>query len=66
MGILATGADERVAGVEFNDDSLCVSLMDGRTIGVPLAWYPRLLKATARNAQLANRRRRLRDPLAGD
>ena len=52
MSILATGADERVAGVEFSDDSLSVSLMDGRTIGVPLAWYPRLLKATA--AQRAN------------
>jgi Protein of unknown function (DUF2442) len=47
MGILATGADERVAGVEFNDNSLSVSLMDGRTISVPLVWYPRLLKATA-------------------
>jgi hypothetical protein len=47
MGILATGADECIAGVDFNDDSLSVSLMDGRTIGVPLVWYPRLLKATA-------------------
>ncbi len=24
-----------------------VSLEDGRTIGVPLAWYPRLLKGSA-------------------
>ncbi len=46
MGILAIGADERVAGVEFTADCLSVSLMDGRTISVPLAWYPRLLKAT--------------------
>ena len=46
MGILATGADERVAKVEFTDDTLSVALMDGRTIIVPLAWYPRLLGAT--------------------
>jgi hypothetical protein len=46
MGILALAADERVAGVEFAQDSLCVSLKDGRTIAVPLVWYPKLLKAT--------------------
>jgi hypothetical protein len=45
MGILAISADERVAHVEFTDDSLSVRLMDGRTISVPLAWYPRLLEA---------------------
>ena len=46
MGILALKADERVAGVSFTPDSLSVSLMDGRTISVPLAWFPRLLHAT--------------------
>lgn len=46
MGILATNADERVAAVRFTDDELSVTLMDGRTISVPLAWYPRLLKAS--------------------
>ncbi len=46
MGILALKADERVAGVSFTPDSLSVALMDGRTITVPLAWYPRLLHAT--------------------
>jgi hypothetical protein len=46
MGILALRADERVAGVAFSPDSLSVSLMDGRTISVPLAWYPKLLHAT--------------------
>ncbi|MFI5110778.1 MAG: DUF2442 domain-containing protein [Terriglobales bacterium] len=39
-------ADERVAGVEFSEDSLTARLMDGRSISVPLAWYPRLLHAT--------------------
>lgn len=46
MGTLALAADERVAGVEFTDDVLSVALKDGRTISVPLTWYPRLLKAT--------------------
>ena len=46
MGILAPNADERVAGVSFDADRLIVDLMDGRTIAVPLAWYPRLLAAT--------------------
>jgi len=48
MGTLALGADERVADVEITKDTLSVALMDGRTISVPLAWYPRLLAATAR------------------
>lgn len=47
MGILALSADERVSEVRFTDDSLIVELMDGRTISVPLAWYPRLFQATA-------------------
>lgn len=46
MGILAVSADERVAGVSFDADRLIVDLMDGRTIAVPLAWYPRLFAAT--------------------
>ncbi|MBC7910842.1 MAG: DUF2442 domain-containing protein [Pyrinomonadaceae bacterium] len=46
MGILALAADERVADVEFSVDALSVALMDGRTITVPLVWYPKLLNAT--------------------
>ena len=46
MSTLALAADERVAGVETTEDELVVRLMDGRTISVPLAWYPRLLHAT--------------------
>lgn len=33
--------------VRVTQDSLHVDLADGRTISVPLAWYPRLLHATA-------------------
>lgn len=47
MGILALTADERVADVTFTQDSLSVALRDGRTITVPLTWYPRLLNATS-------------------
>jgi hypothetical protein len=46
MNISVKVADERVADVRCNADSLVVDLMDGRTISVPLAWYPRLLAAT--------------------
>jgi hypothetical protein len=43
---------ERVKDVRFTDDTLIVDLLDGRTISVPLVWYPRLLSATP--AQRAN------------
>ena len=33
--------------VTFDEDSMWVALSDGRTLGVPLAWFPRLLHATA-------------------
>jgi hypothetical protein len=32
--------------VRFEDDSFWVELSDGRTIGVPLAWFPRLTHAS--------------------
>jgi hypothetical protein len=48
MGILALSADERVRNVRLSKDTLTVDLMDGRTITVPLAWYPRLLAGTAK------------------
>ena len=31
--------------VRFDDDNMWLSLDDGRTLGVPLAWFPRLLLA---------------------
>ncbi|NOT01783.1 MAG: DUF2442 domain-containing protein [Phycisphaerales bacterium] len=36
---------ERVTDVQFDEDTFSVDLADGRTITVPLAWYPRLLDA---------------------
>ena len=32
--------------VLVSEDTLSVELADGRTIAVPLAWYPRLVQAT--------------------
>lgn len=46
MGILAVNADERVLNVAFDAERLVVDLFDGRTIAVPIAWYPRLLAAS--------------------
>lgn len=43
---------EQVTDVRSDDDTLSVDLADGRTVTVPLAWYPRLLDATP--AQRAN------------
>ena len=31
--------------VRFDEDTLWVSLSDGRTIAAPLAWFPRLMAA---------------------
>lgn len=39
-------AGERIKDVRLTEDTLSVDLLDGRTISVPLAWYPRLLHAT--------------------
>jgi hypothetical protein len=51
MGTLALSADERVRDVRFSEDSLTVDLMDGRTISVPLEWYPRLAGASLEQLQ---------------
>lgn len=32
--------------LRFDEDSMWVELSDGRCLGVPLAWFPRLLHAT--------------------
>lgn len=46
MAISARPADIRVRDVRVDAERLTVDLMDGRSIAVPLAWYPRLLEAT--------------------
>jgi len=44
-------AGERITAVRVSDDSLAVDLLDGRTVIVPLVWYPRLLHASAAERQ---------------
>ena len=46
MHSLAPETDVRAMHVVVEDARLVVDLMDGRTIAVPLAWYPRLANAT--------------------
>jgi hypothetical protein len=45
---MSTSAKE----VRFDDYTMWVELSDGRTLGVPLAWFPRLLHATPDQRQL--------------
>ncbi|HDL08480.1 MAG TPA: DUF2442 domain-containing protein [Desulfobacteraceae bacterium] len=53
MTALEHKAGERVMDAHLTEDTISVDLYDGRTITVPLAWYPRLLRASP--AQRANR-----------
>ncbi len=45
MSITEPKAGERVKNVRFTKDTLVVDLADGRTLSVPLVWYPRLQSA---------------------
>jgi hypothetical protein len=47
MSSSAPSPGERIRDVHVADDALSVDLADGRTITVPLAWFPRLFHATA-------------------
>lgn len=37
--------------VRFDEHTMWVDLTDGRTLGVPLAWFPRLLDATPKQRE---------------
>lgn len=45
MSVSEPRAGEKVQDVRVTEDTLTVDLLDGRTISVPLTWYPRLLHA---------------------
>jgi hypothetical protein len=40
------GMTTSAISVRFDNHTMWVELADGRTLGVPLAWFPRLLRAT--------------------
>ena len=42
---------EQVTHVALTEDRLIVDLADGRSISVPLAWFPRLLHATSQERE---------------
>jgi pyruvate/2-oxoglutarate dehydrogenase complex dihydrolipoamide acyltransferase (E2) component len=44
--MLASERNELITEVRVTDDDLVVALADGRTLSVPLVWYPSLLNAT--------------------
>lgn len=46
MSTLVTDRDVRADEVAFTEDAMTVRLDDGRSLSVPLAWYPRLLHGT--------------------
>jgi len=46
VDISTHSGDLSIANVRFDAERLTVDLTDGRTVSVPLAWYPRLFKAT--------------------
>ncbi len=52
MSTLPVETHPLAQSVEFTDDDLIVSLVDGRKVTVPLIWFPRLANAT--KDQLAN------------
>jgi len=48
MSILFERAEALAVDVSCTDDDLSVVLSDGRTVAVPLAWFPRLVGASAK------------------
>jgi len=48
MSTLVERAEALAVNVSCTDDDLSVALSDGRTVAVPLAWFPRLAGASAK------------------
>ena len=46
LSVVVTLSLPRITGVSVTDDTLSVDLEDGRTIAVPIGWYPRLTHGT--------------------
>ena len=43
--------EPQATGIEFSQDALMLALEDGRTLSVPLQWFPRLRDATDEDRQ---------------
>ena len=48
MSTLAIKIEPLVVDVSFTTDMIHVALADGRKVSVPLAWFPRIQKATVK------------------
>lgn len=48
MSTLVERAEALAIDVSCTDDDLSVVFSDGRTVAVPLAWFPRLVRASAK------------------
>ena len=46
MSIAAAEAELLIRNVRFDADRLVVELSDGRSLGTPIRWYPRLANAS--------------------
>lgn len=51
MTTLTLETEPLAAQVRVTDEKLVVDLIDGRSIIVPLSWYPRLLQASQEERQ---------------
>jgi hypothetical protein len=51
MNSSATETGGTALRVDVTDDTISIELADGRTISVPLSWYPRLAHATNEERQ---------------
>jgi Protein of unknown function (DUF2442) len=51
MTSLVLENEPAASSVTVKDEQLIIILADGRTLSVPLAWYPRLLHATVAERQ---------------
>jgi len=49
MNTLAVDNDPRALEVRCTDDEIVVRLSDGRTLAVPIVWFPRLAAADAKS-----------------
>jgi hypothetical protein len=45
--MISSVSEARAQKIWFDDDNLWISLFDGRTLSVPLAYFPRLRKASS-------------------
>ncbi len=51
MGAAAAETQPLAQDVEFTDDDMIVSLVDGREVAVPLVWFPRLANASVKQLE---------------